>query len=79
MKTGFTIRDSARRSAVTALFSAIDFSKTGLNDVVVGREDGSLEMYDLDDAGAPQLLTSVQAREKLMLPCKVCRVWMLCT
>lgn len=32
----------------------IDFTKTGCSDIVVGREDGSLEVYDIDETGAPQ-------------------------
>jgi hypothetical protein len=32
----------------------LDLSKTGSNDIVVGREDGSLELYDMDEQGGLQ-------------------------
>eukprot|EP00967_Tisochrysis_lutea_P150211 scaffold290141_cov15-Tisochrysis_lutea.AAC.1 len=28
-----------------------DFTKTGVNDIAVARDDGTLEIYDLDEAG----------------------------
>lgn len=31
--------------------SGIDFTKTGLSNVVLGREDGVLEVYELEEAG----------------------------
>lgn len=32
-------------------YSGIDFTKTGLNNIVVGREDGGVEVLDLEEAG----------------------------
>ena len=61
---GFTIANPSRRAPVTALFSGLDLSKTGLPDIVVGRSDGSLEVYDLDDAGVPQLVASTNVRPR---------------
>lgn len=34
--------------------SGIDFTKTGSTDIVVAREDGHLEVYDMDEAGQLQ-------------------------
>jgi hypothetical protein len=34
--------------------AGLDLSKTGSNDIVVGREDGSLELYDMDEQGGLQ-------------------------
>ena len=32
----------------------VDFTKTGSNDIVVAREDGQLEVYDVDETGQLQ-------------------------
>lgn len=32
----------------------IDFTKTGVNDIAVAREDGAFEIYDIDEQGNPQ-------------------------
>lgn len=51
---------------VSAVLPAgIDLTKTGVNDIVVGREDGSLEVYDMDEQGGLQqvrVCRAVQAR-----------------
>jgi hypothetical protein len=53
------------RAAVTALHCGADYSKTGCADIVVGREDGHLEVWDVDPTGQPQLVTAVQLPESI--------------
>jgi hypothetical protein len=38
--------------------TGIDFSKTGVQDIVVGRDDGLVEMYNLDENGQPQQVSA---------------------
>lgn len=67
---GFVLKATAKTcSAVTALYSVIDFSKTGTHDIVVGREDGSLELYDLDENNLPVLLFSVNVSANCFCVC----------
>lgn len=39
--------------------------QTGCADVVIGREDGSLEVWDIDTQGQPQLVVSTQLPESI--------------
>lgn len=39
--------------------------QTGCADIVVGREDGSLEVWDIDPQGQPQLVVSTQLPESI--------------
>jgi hypothetical protein len=40
--------------AYFVLLAGNDFSKTGVNDIAVAREDGGIEIYDMDDQGELQ-------------------------
>lgn len=42
------------RAGVSALHGDCDLTGDGVNDVVVGRDDGSLEVYTLDENGEPR-------------------------
>lgn len=42
------------RAGVSALHGDCDLTGDGVNDVVVGRDDGSLEVYTLDENGQPR-------------------------
>jgi hypothetical protein len=41
---GFVLPNPSKLGAITSIFSAVDYSKSGTCDVVVGRDDGSLEV-----------------------------------
>lgn len=45
---------SGSRAGVSALHGDCDLTGDGVNDVVVGRDDGSLEVYTLDENGQPR-------------------------
>ena len=51
--------------AVRAIFSAIDFSKDGSADILVGRDDGSVELYGMDTEQQPTLLWSINVSESV--------------
>lgn len=51
ISAGFTIENPAKLGAVTAVFSGIDFTRDGINDIVVGRDDGHVEIYGFDELG----------------------------
>jgi hypothetical protein len=44
VKQGFVLANPGKLGAINALFSAVDYSRSGTSDVVVGRDDGSLEV-----------------------------------
>lgn len=50
---------------VRAIFSAIDFSKDGSADILVGRDDGSVELYGMDTEQHPTLLWSINVSESV--------------
>eukprot|EP00198_Chlamydomonas_reinhardtii_P000372 XP_001689707.1 bardet-biedl syndrome 7 protein [Chlamydomonas reinhardtii] len=43
----------------------IDFTKTGLNNIVVGREDGGVEVLDLEEAGQLRTVYSIKLTESI--------------
>lgn len=62
---GFTIENPKKLGAVSALYSGIDLTKDGVNDIVVGRDDGSLEVYSLDEAGQVQQVFKTQLPQSI--------------
>ena len=56
---GTTLKNDGNRGAVTQLFSAFDMTQNGLNEIAVGRNDGSFELYDMDSHGQLQLVRFV--------------------
>jgi len=42
-----------------------DAFQTGCADIVIGREDGTLEVWDIDPQGQPQLMVSTQLPESI--------------
>lgn len=62
---GFTIENPKKLGVVSALYSGIDLTKDGVNDVVVGRDDGSLEVYSLDEAGQVQQVFKTQLPQSI--------------
>ncbi|GMH36136.1 hypothetical protein BSKO_04004 [Bryopsis sp. KO-2023] len=62
---GFEIRNPKKLGAVTAIYSGIDFTKDGVNDIVVGRDDGNLEIYNLDEQGEVQQVFSTHLPESI--------------
>ena len=51
--------------AIKAIYSGIDFSKDGINDIAVGRDTGSLEIYGFDQQQQPVLLFSTSLEESI--------------
>ena len=50
-KQGAMLRNTRNRGSVTQVFSGFDVTKDGVDDIVVGRDDGSVEIYDINDQG----------------------------
>lgn len=50
-RQGFTLPNPKKHGAISAVFSGIDFTKTGMNNIVVGREDGVVEVLDMEETG----------------------------
>jgi hypothetical protein len=63
---GFVLQNPGKLGAITSIFSAVDYSKSGTCDVVVGRDDGSLEVRHrwpaLSARCAPTWLALLSAR-----------------
>lgn len=53
---GTTLANTDNRGAVTQLCSDFDLTQNGFNEVAVGRDDGSFEVYDMGHDGALQLV-----------------------
>ncbi len=51
--------------AIKAIYSAIDFSKDGINEVVIGRDTGSLEVYGFDQQHQPALIFQACLEESI--------------
>ena len=51
--------------AIKAIYSAIDFSKDGINEVVIGRDTGSLEVYGFDQHHQPALIFQTSLEESI--------------
>mmetsp|Transcript_18765 Transcript_18765/g.40356 ORF Transcript_18765/g.40356 Transcript_18765/m.40356 type:complete len:735 (+) Transcript_18765:308-2512(+) len=64
-RQGFTLQNPKKLGAIRAIYSGIDFSKTGSNDIVVGREDGVLEIYDVDETGQLQQIFNTKLTESV--------------
>jgi len=64
-RQGFTLANTKKLGAVHAVYSDLDLSKTGVNDIVIGREDGSLEIYDMDEQGGLQQVYSAKLSESI--------------
>lgn len=58
-KAGTTLANTRKRGAVTQVFSGFDLTKNGVEDIVVTRDDGCIEIYDMDQGGD---LQQVRAR-----------------
>lgn len=58
---------AVRSAAVfpTACLPPFPTVQTGCADIVIGREDGSLEVWDIDTQGQPQLVVSTQLPESI--------------
>ncbi|KAL6757581.1 bardet-biedl syndrome 7 protein [Haematococcus lacustris] len=64
-RQGMVLPNTKKLGAIRAIYSGLDFSKTGTNDIVVGREDGVLELYDVDEHGAMQQVFSARLVESI--------------
>ncbi|KAI8469474.1 MAG: hypothetical protein J3K34DRAFT_522137 [Monoraphidium minutum] len=65
VRQGFTIPAPPGAGAVRVMHCGADYSKSGCADIVVGREDGRLEVWDVDEAGCPQKVFSTQLLESI--------------
>lgn len=57
--------DDCDAGAIKAIYSAIDFTKDGINEVVIGRDSGSLEVYGFDQQQQPALIFQVSLEESI--------------
>lgn len=64
-KQGFTLQNPKKAGAIKAVYSGVDLTKTGVNDVVVGRDDGLFEVYDMDETGNLQQVFSTKLPESI--------------
>ena len=53
-RQGFTLANPKKLGSITCVYSGMDYSRTGSNDIVVGREDGLIEVFDVDETGQLQ-------------------------
>lgn len=51
--------------AIKAIYSGIDFTKDGINEVAVGRDTGSLEVYGFDQQQQPVLVFQASLEESI--------------
>ena len=51
--------------AIKAIYSAIDFTKDGINEVAIGRDTGSLEVYGFDQQQQPVLVFQASLEESI--------------
>mmetsp|Transcript_628 Transcript_628/g.2088 ORF Transcript_628/g.2088 Transcript_628/m.2088 type:complete len:729 (-) Transcript_628:128-2314(-) len=54
-----------RKGGVWSVSSDLDYTKDGVAEVVVGRDDGSLEVYGFDENGEPQAVFSKCVNESI--------------
>lgn len=66
---GFQLDNSQRKGSITALFSGIDFNNNGMTDIVVGRDDGFLEVYAMDESGTIQNIFETRLGDKINTLC----------
>eukprot|EP00959_Pyramimonas_sp_CCMP1952_P235933 4930692-Pyramimonas_sp.AAC.1 len=52
VKRGWKLPSESKLASVDAIDASVDFTKDGRRDLVVGRDDGSVEVYCLGDDGA---------------------------
>lgn len=51
--------------AIKAIYSGIDFTKDGINEVVIGRDTGSVEVYGFDPHQQPSLIFQASLEESI--------------
>ena len=51
--------------AIKAIYSGIDFTKDGINEVAIGRDTGSLEVYGFDQRQQPVLVFQASVEESI--------------
>ncbi|GLC59925.1 hypothetical protein PLESTB_001554700 [Pleodorina starrii] len=64
-RQGFTLPNPRKQGAVSAVYAGIDFTKTGMDNIVVGREDGAVEVLDLEEGGQLRTVYSVKLTESI--------------
>eukprot|EP00803_Ostreobium_quekettii_P008434 evm.model.scf_181EXC.4 EVM.evm.TU.scf_181EXC.4 scf_181EXC:15301-18457(+) len=62
---GFCLPNAAKLGGITAVYAGIDFTKDGVSDIVVGRDDGQVEIYGLDDDGELQQVFKTNVSETI--------------
>ncbi|GAX76228.1 hypothetical protein CEUSTIGMA_g3672.t1 [Chlamydomonas eustigma] len=64
-RQGFVLQNPSKFGAIKAIYTGIDFTKTGSNNIVVSREDGRMEIYDVDDSGQLQQVYMAKLTESI--------------
>jgi hypothetical protein len=75
---GFLLPNPGKLGAITAIFSAVDYSKSGTCDMVVGRDDGSLEVRCcllMQPCMQAARLSSTFEQHACLQPGKACTAW----
>eukprot|EP00210_Caulerpa_lentillifera_P004879 g4656.t1 len=63
---GATLLESNESTgSIVALFSELDFTKDGMSDIAVGRDDGMVEIYSVDELGALKCVFQTKLPERI--------------
>ncbi|KAG1679963.1 hypothetical protein FOA52_007027 [Chlamydomonas sp. UWO 241] len=64
-RQGWTLPNPKKLGAIKAIYAGVDFTKTGVSDICIGREDGLLEIYDADETGTLTQVFSAKLNESI--------------
>ncbi|KAL3157729.1 hypothetical protein ABBQ32_012156 [Trebouxia sp. C0010 RCD-2024] len=59
------MKSDMHKGAIKAIYSSIDFTKDGINEVAIGRDSGSLELYGFDQQQQPVLIFQASLEESI--------------
>ena len=62
---GFAVGNPKGHGCVTAIYAGTDFTMDGLNDIAVGRDDGRIEIYSINETGVPCRVFEVQLPNRI--------------
>lgn len=65
VRRGWVIPNDANRAGISSIFAGADLTADGVNDICVGRHNGSLEVYSSNQNGEPQELYQKGLNEAL--------------
>ena len=65
MQLHYAVDICSDAGAIKAIYSGIDFTKDGINEVAIGRDTGSLEVYGFDQEQQPVLVFQDSLEESI--------------